>query len=190
MSGFQYTEQERTQIAEFAPNLSVADWKELESLASSCPVLLRRARVARIEQTSAKLADLLETLSPRPDRSVWSREISQALTSLHKLRDWMSVPGPIRQGSNRARPHDLDAYLHRFVRFYASRIGYPGKAPTSPCARFVISAAGPPLGYTLTPGSVSNLIRSRVHTLFGLDLTTSSPELGSAPGMSRLFVEH
>jgi hypothetical protein len=178
MSGFQYTEQERTAIAKIAPQLSDADWKELESLASICPVLLPRARVARIKQTSAKLADLLETLSPRPDRSVWSCEISQVLVSLHGLRNWMRVPSPTRKRSNRARPDDLDEYLHRFVRFYASRIGYPGKAPTSPCVRFVISTAGPPLGYILTPGSVSDLIRSRVHTLIGLDFTTGSPELG------------
>jgi hypothetical protein len=179
MGGFQYTEQERTAIAEIAPKLSDADWKELESLASTCPVLLPRARVARIKQTSGKLADLLETLSLRPDRSVWSREISQVLVSLHGLRNWMRVPGPTRKKSNRARPGDLDEYLHRFVRFYASRIGYPGKAPTSPCVRFVISAAGPHLGDTLTPGSVSDLIRSRVHTLIALDLTTGSPEFGT-----------
>jgi hypothetical protein len=178
MREFRYTEQERAQIAECAPRLTEVDWTELESLASTCPVLLPRARVARIEQTSAKLADLLETLSPRSDRSVWSREISQVLVSLHELKNWMRVPGPTRKKGNRARPDDLDAYLHRFVRFYASRIGYPGKAPTSPCVRFVISAAGPPLGNTLTPGSVSNLIRSRVHTLVAFDLTTASPELG------------
>jgi hypothetical protein len=178
MGEFRYTEQERTAIAEIAPNLSATDWKELESLASTCPVLLLRARVARIKQTSARLADLLETLSPWPDRSVWSREISQVLVSLHGLRNWVRVPGSTRKKSNRARSDDLDEYLNRFVRFYASRIGYPGKAPTSPCVRFVIRAAGPPLGCALTPGSVSDLIRSRVHTLIALDLTTGSPEFG------------
>ena len=85
MREFRYTQQERTAIAEFAPNLSEADCKELESLASTCPVLLPRARVAGIKQTSAKLANLLETLSPRPDRCVWSREISQVLVSLQTL---------------------------------------------------------------------------------------------------------
>jgi hypothetical protein len=178
MGEFRYTEQERTQIAEFAPQLSDADWKELESLASTWPVLLPGARVARIKQTSAKLAHLLETLSPRPDRCVWSREISQVLVPLQTLKNWASVPDPTRKKSNRARPSDLNEYLNRFVRFYASRIGYPGKAPTSPCVRFVIHAAGPPLGCTLTPGSVSDLIRSRVHTLIALDLTTGSPEFG------------
>jgi hypothetical protein len=43
MGEFRYTEQERTAIAEIAPNLSATDWKELESLASTCPVLLLRA---------------------------------------------------------------------------------------------------------------------------------------------------
>jgi hypothetical protein len=178
MGEFRYTEQERADIAEIAPKLSDADWKELEFLASTCPVLLPRARVARIEQTSVKLAHLLETLSPEPDRCLWSREISQVLVSLHGLRDWARVPGPSRKKSNRARPDDLDEYLNRFVRFYASRIGYPGKAPTSPCVQFVISAAGPPLGDTLTPGSVSDLIRNRVHTLIPLDLTTGSAQFG------------
>ena len=56
MGEFRYTQQERTQIAEFAPKLSDADWKELEFLASTSPVPLPRARVARIKQTSAKLA--------------------------------------------------------------------------------------------------------------------------------------
>jgi hypothetical protein len=181
MGEFRYTEQERGQIAEFVPELGDADWLELESLASTCPVLLPRATVARIKQASKKLALLLETLSPRADRSIWSREISQVLVSLHGLRNWVSVPGPTKtkKKSNRARPSDLDEYLYRFVRFYASRIGYPGKAPTSPCARFVIRAAGPPLGCTLTPGSVSDLIRSRVHTLIAFDLTTGSPEFGT-----------
>jgi hypothetical protein len=178
MGEFRYTEQERTQIAEFAPNLSEADWKELESLASTSPVLLPRASVARIKQTSAKLANLLEALSPRPDRCVWSHEISWVLVSLHALRNWARVPGPTKKKSNRARPDDLDEYLNRFVRFYASRIGYPGKAPTSPCVRFVIIAAEPALEDTLTPGSVSDLIRTRVHTLIALDLTTASPEFG------------
>jgi len=179
MGEFRYTEQERGQIAEFAPELGDADWLELESLASTCPVLHPRARVARIKQASKKLALLLETLSPRADRSVWSREISQVRVSLHELTNWMRVPGPTKKKSNRARPDDLDEYLNRFVRFYASRIGYPGKAPTSPCVHFVTSAAGPPLGYALPPGSVSDLIRSRVHTLIGLDLTTGSPEFGT-----------
>jgi hypothetical protein len=62
MGGFRYTEQERTAIAEIAPKLSATDWQELESLAGTCPVLLPRAKVARIKQTSAKLSDLLETL--------------------------------------------------------------------------------------------------------------------------------
>jgi hypothetical protein len=180
MGAFPYTEQERTDIAEFAPKLSDADWKELESLASTCPVLLPRARVARIKQTSAKLAHLLQTLSPASDRSLWSPEISRVMVSLHALRNWMRVPDPTRKKSNRARPGDLDEYLYRFVRFYASRIGYPGKAPTSPCVRFVIRAAGPPLGHTLPPGSVSDLIRARVHTLIALDVTTGSPEFGRA----------
>lgn len=178
MAAFQYTQRERARIAKFAPKLSDADWKELESLASTCPVLLPRARVARIKQTSAKLAHLLETLSPRRDRCLWSREISGVLVSLQALGDWARVPGPTRKKSNRARPDDLDEYLNRFVGFYASRIGYPGKAPTSPCVQFVISAAGPPLGNTLSPGSVSDLIRSRVHTLIPLGLTTGSPEFG------------
>jgi hypothetical protein len=177
MGAFRYTEQERADIAEFAPKLSDADWKELESLTSTCPVLLPRASVTRIKQISEKLADLLETLSPRPDRCLWSPEISRVLVSLQELNR-MRVPGPTRKKSNRARPGDLDEYLHRFVRFYASRIGYPGKAPTSPCVRFVIRAAGPPLGCTLAPGSVSDLIRSRVHTLIALDLSTGSPEFG------------
>jgi len=82
MGEFQYTEQERTDIAKLAPNLNDADWKELGSLASNCPVLLPRARMARIKQTSDKLAHLLETLSPRSDLCVWSREISQVLVSL------------------------------------------------------------------------------------------------------------
>jgi hypothetical protein len=178
MSAFRYTEQERTAVADIAPNLSDADRKELESLASTCPVLIPRAMVARIKQTSAKLAHLLETLSPRRDRCVWSREISQVLVPLQTLKNWPRVTGSTRKKSNRARPGDLDEYLYRFVRFYASRIGYPGKAPTSPCVRFVIRAAGPPLGHTLTPGSVSDLIRTRVHTLIALDLTTASPEFG------------
>jgi hypothetical protein len=178
MGAFRYTEQERADIAEFAPKLSDADWKELEFLASTCPVLLPRARLTRIKQTSAKLVHLLETLSPRPDRCLWSREISRVLVSLHALRNWERISGPTRKKSNRARPDDLDEYLNRFVRFYASRISYPGKAPTSPCVRFVISSAGPPLGDTLTPGSVSDLIRTRVHTLIALELTTGSPDFG------------
>jgi hypothetical protein len=178
MAAFRYTQRERTDIAEFAPNLSDADWEELESLAGTCPVLLPRARVTRIKQTSAKLAHLLETLSTRRDRCLWSREISGVLVSLQALGDWARVPGPARKKSNRARPDDLDEYLNRFVGFYTSRIGYPGKAPTSPCVQFVISAAGPPLGNTLSPGSVSDLIRSRVHTLIPLGLTTGSPEFG------------
>jgi hypothetical protein len=179
MAAFQYTQRERARIAKFAPKLSDADWKELEFLASTCPVLLPRASVTRIKQTSAKLAHLLETLSPRPDLCcLWSREISGVLVSLQALGDWARVPGPARKKSNRARPDDLDEYLNRFVGFYTSRIGYPGKAPTSPCVQFVISAAGPPLGNTLSPGSVSDLIRSRVHTLIPLGLTTGSPEFG------------
>ena len=178
MREFRYTEQERTAIAEIAPNLSEADCKELESVASTCPVLLPRAKVARIEQTSAKLANLLKALSPRPGRSFWSRELSQVLGSLQTLRNWTSVPGPSRERSNRARPHDLDEYLNRFVRFYASRIGHPGKAPSSPCVRFVIIAAGPPLEGMLTSGSVSDLIRTRVHTLKALGLEAGSPEFG------------
>ncbi len=178
MSAFRYTEQERTAIADIAPNLSDADWKELEVLASSCPVLVKKTKVASIKQKSAKLAHLLQTLSPASDRSLWSPEISRVLISLHALENWVKATGPKRKKSNRARPDDLDEYLNRFVRFYASRIGYPGKAPTSPCVRFIISAAAPPLGHKLTPGSVSDLIRTRVHTLIALDLTTGSPEFG------------
>jgi hypothetical protein len=177
MGEFRYTEQERTQIAELAPKLSDADWKELESLASTCPVLIPRAMVARIKQTSAKLAHLLQTLSPASDRSQ-SPKISRVLVSLHALENWLKVSGPRRKKSNRARPDDLDEYLNRFVRFYASRIGYPGKAPTSPCVRFIIAAAGPPLGGILTSGSVSDLIRTRVHTLKALGLEAGSPEFG------------
>jgi hypothetical protein len=178
MSAFRYTEQERTAVADIAPNLSDADWKELEVLASRCPVLVKKTKVVSIKQQSAKLAHLLQTLSPASDRSVWSPEISRVLVSLHALGNWLKVSGPTRKKSNRARPDDLDEYLNRFVRFYASRIGHPGKAPTSRCVRFIISAAGPPLGGILTSGSVSDLIRTRVHTLKALGPEAGSPEFG------------
>ena len=165
MGAFRYTEQERTDIAEIAPNLCDKDWVELEVLGSTCPVLVQKTKIIRIKQQSAELVQSLQTLSAASDRSVWSPEISRVLVSLHGLENWARVPGPTRKKSNRARPDDLDEYLYRFVRLYANRIGYPGKAPTSPCVRFIISAAGPPLGSILTSGSVSDLIRTRVHTL-------------------------
>ena len=70
----------------------------------------------------------------------------------------------------------------RFVLFYTSRGAHAGKDPGSPCVRFVVAAAAPPLraaGFETKPGTISNLIRDRAdsfHSLGALSLDVHGPE--------------
>jgi hypothetical protein len=176
---FQYSAQERELIALTAPaKLHGADWRTLEQIAATCPSAIStmpNKTLAAIEQASKKLARLLETASPAPDRyCIWSPGISALLKLIREQPFRASTLGhrkSISKRSNRARPDILDDFLMRFVLFYTSRGAHAGKDPESPCVRFVVAAAAPALraaGFETKPGTISNLIRARAHTFHSL----------------------
>ena len=141
-----------------------------------------------IEQASKKFASLIEKASPQPDSyCIWSPEISALLKSIREQPFRASTNGrrkSIGKRSNRARADILDDFLMRFVLFYTSRGAHAGKDPESPCVRFVVAAAAPPLraaGFETKPGTISNLIRARAHTFDALNASSfdaGGPELG------------
>ena len=176
---FQYSAQEREAIATAAPaKLDAADWRALEQIAASCPSaisVMPNKKLVVIEQASKKLAGLVETASPAPERHcIWSPEISALLKSIREQPFRASTNGrrkSIGKRSNRARADILDDFLMRFVLFYTSRGGHAGKDPESPCVRFVVATAAPALraaGFETKPGTISNLIRARAHTFDAL----------------------
>jgi len=191
-SVFQYSTQDRKSVEITAPaKLNGADWRTLEQIAATCPSAISampNKKLIAIEQTSRKLAGLLEEASPAPDRyCIWSPEISALLKLIRELPFRASAKGQRKstlKRSNRARYDVFDNFLMKFVLFYISRGGHAGKAPGSPCARFVIAAATPPLraaGFEVRPGAISNLIRARAHTFHGVtaaSINLGAPEFG------------
>jgi hypothetical protein len=188
--GFRYSAQHRESIATAAPSVfSEADWHALEQLAALCPTpVIPNKKLAAIEKASKKLAGLLASVSPAPNRyCVWSPGISALLKLIREQPFRVPAKGQRKstsKRSNRARPDVLDNFLMKFVLFYASRGQHAGKDPDSPCVRFVIAAAAPALqaaGFETKPGMISNLIRARAHTfnnLSAVSLETGGPELG------------
>jgi hypothetical protein len=188
--GFRYSAQQRNSIATAAPSaFSAADWQALEQLAALCPMpVIPNKKLAAIEKASKKLAGLLATVSPAPNRfCVWSPAISTLLKLIREQPFRVPAKGQRKstlKRSNRARPDVLDDFLMKFVLFYASRGQHPGKDPDSPCVRFVLAAATPALqaaGFETKPGMISNLIRARVHTfnnLSAVSIEAGGPELG------------
>jgi hypothetical protein len=140
-------------------------------------------KLTAIEQTTTKHAKLVEEASPAPDiYCIWSPEISALLKSIYEQPFRKGQRKSLAKRSNRARPDILDEFLMRFVLFYTSRGGHAGKHPESPCVRFVVAAAAPPLraaGFETKPGTISNLIRDRAdsfHSLTALSLDADGPE--------------
>jgi hypothetical protein len=188
--GFRYSAQQRKSIETAAPSVfSETDWQALEQLSALCPMpVIPNKKLATIEKASKKLARLLATVSPAPNRfCVWSPEISTLLKLFREQPFRVPAKGQRKstlKRSNRARPDVLDNFLMRFVHFYASRGQHVGKDPNSPCVRFVIAAAAPALqaaGFETKPGMISNLIRARAHTfnnLSAVSFETGGPELG------------
>jgi hypothetical protein len=188
--GFRYSAQQRESIANTAPSvLSEADWLALEKVAALCPMpVIPNKKLAAIEKTSKRLAGLLVTVSPAPNRyCVWSPGISALLKLIREQPFRVPAKGQRKstsKRSNRARPDVLDNFLMKFVLFYASRGGHAGKDPDSPCVRFVIAAAAPALqavGFETKPGMISNVIRARAHTFDNL----SAGSFGSRPERGR-----
>jgi hypothetical protein len=189
--GFRYSAQQRESIANTAPSvLSEADWLALEKVAALCPMpVIPNKKLAAIEKTSKRLAGLLVTVSPAPNRyCVWSPGISALLKLIREQPFRVPAKGQRKstsKRSNRARPDVLDNFLMKFVLFYASRGGHAGKDPDSPCVRFVIAAAAPALqavGFETKPGMISNVIRARAHTfdnLSAVSFEAGGPEIGS-----------
>jgi hypothetical protein len=106
------------------------------------------------------------------------------LKSLQELQSWarsQQRPKSKRKRSNRARPDALDVYLAQLVQFFLRFGGRAGRAPSSPCARFVVAAASPAVATMyfkkLKPDAISNLIRSRFW-LLGQDFANRRPEFG------------
>jgi hypothetical protein len=188
--GFRYSAQDRESIATAAPSVfSEADWHALEQLAALCPMpVIPNKKLAAIEKASKKLAGLLATVSPAPNRyCVWSPGISALLKLIREQPFLVPAKGQRKstsKRSNRARPDVLDNFLMKFVLFYASRGQHAGKDPDSPCVRFVLAAAAPALqaaGFETKPGMISNLIRARAHTfnnLSAVSIEAGGPELG------------
>jgi hypothetical protein len=186
--GFRYSAQQRKSIETAAPSVfSETDWQALEQLSALCPMpVIPNKKLAAIEKASKKLAGLLATVSPAPNRfSVWSPEISTLLKLIREQPFRVPAEGQRKSTLKRsARPDVLDNFLMRFVHFYASRGQHVGKDPNSPCVRFVIAAAAPALqaaGFETKPGMISNLIRARAHTfnnLSAVSFETGGPELG------------
>ena len=183
--GFRYSAQQRKSIETAAPSVfSETDLQALEQLSALCPMpVIPNKKLAAIEKASKKLAGLLATVSPAPNRfCVWSPEISTLLKLIREQPFRVPAKGQRKstsKRSNRARPDVLDNFLMRFVLFYASRGQHAGKDPNSPCVRFVIAAAAPALqaaGFETKPGMISNLIRARAHTFN--NLTAVSIETG------------
>jgi hypothetical protein len=183
--GFRYSAQQRKSIETAAPAVfSETDLQALEQLSALCPMpVIPNKKLAAIEKASKKLAGLLATVSPAPNRfCVWSPEISTLLKLIREQPFRVPAKGQRKstlKRSNRARPDVLDNFLMRFVLFYASRGQHAGKDPNSPCVRFVIAAAAPALqaaGFETKPGMISNLIRARAHTFN--NLTAVSIETG------------
>jgi hypothetical protein len=117
-------------------------------------------------------------LPPKIRLPVWLQDLDELLT-------WAQAqprPKSDRKRSNRARPDALDGYLALLVQFFMRRGGYPGKARSSPCVKFVVAAASPVLStmyFTkLKPGAISNLIRSRIW-LMGQDFASLRTEVGA-----------
>jgi hypothetical protein len=154
-----------------------------------CPMpVIPNKKLAAIEKASKKLAGLLATVSPAPNRfCVWSPAISTLLKLIREQPFRVPAKGQRKstlKRSNRARPDVLDNFLMRFVLFYTSRGQHAGKDPDSPCVRFVIAAAAPALqaaGFETKPGMISNLIRARAHTfnnLTAVSFEAGGPEVG------------
>jgi hypothetical protein len=192
-SAFQYSAEERDSIAIAAPaKLNDADWCALQQIAATCPSAISAfsiKKLAPIEQASKKVGQLLEKASLAPDRyCIWSPDISALLKLICEQPFHAPTKGQWKsksKRSNRARPDVLDDFLMRFVLFYSSRGGHAGKDPKSPCARFVIAAAGPALraaGFEARRGTISNLIRARAHTFRGL---TAVPVNVGGPEISK-----
>jgi hypothetical protein len=128
--GFRYSAQQRESIANTAPSvLSEADWLALEKVAALCPMpVIPYKKLAAIEKTSKRLAGLLVTVSPAPNRyCVWSPGISALLKLIREQPFRVPAKGQRKstsKRSNRARPDVLDNFLMKFVLFYASRGGH------------------------------------------------------------------
>jgi hypothetical protein len=190
-SAFQYSAEERDSIAIAAPaKLNDADWCALQQIAATCPSAISAFPIkksAAIEQASKQFGQLLEKASLAPDRyCIWSPDISALLKLICEQPFHAPTKGQWKstsKRSNRARPDVLDDFLMRFVLFYSSCGGHAGKDPKSPCAPFVIAAAGPALraaGFEARRGTISNLIRSRAHTFRGLNavpVNVGGPEI-------------
>lgn len=183
MSSFRYAEDQRADIVALAPRkLTDKDWEILEGLAVDYRKALPpmpASKALQIGRTAQKLAQQLKTLLVPDNPNRWP-EIPAALNSLEALQAWVKPylsPKSQRKKSNRARPDILDRYLVLLVMFFQSCGGHPGKAPSSPCARFVIAATTPVLD-DLTPGAIAGLIRSRLW-LLAVDLETAPPQIGA-----------
>jgi hypothetical protein len=188
--GFCYTTDERAVInACTRRELNDGDWLYIQTIAADylCDcfqITLSNRRATQIENLARKLEWLLKDLSPaRGGSCLWSPKISVWLKSLGELQAWAKVqlrPKSQRKRSNRARPDALDGYLAQLVQFFMRCGGHAGKAPSSPCADFVVATASPVLAMThfeLGRNAISNLIRSRVW-LLGQDFSNSPPEIG------------
>jgi hypothetical protein len=185
--GFLYAADERAAISTCAPKeLSKDEWRYLEEIAAayqngSFETILDKGSAIRIEKTARKLELQLQAVPPG---KAWPRELSVWLKVLSEIQAWakpQQLPKSQRKQSNRARPDAVDGYLAQLVQFYIKLGGRAGKAPSSPCALFVVAAASPVLARTyfeLAPNAISHLIRSRVW-LLGQDFATRRPQVGT-----------
>ena len=194
---FVYAADERVSISGCA-DLSDDDWRYLETIAAEYlgkyfRQLLTKRRASQLEDATRKLELQIQGLSPAATDAengwcLWSPNVSVLLKFLSEIKVYANSqlkPKNKRKQSNRARHDDLDAYLALLVLRFMQLGGKPGRAPSSPCAKFVDAAASPVLVMThfeLDKNAISNLIRSRVWFV-AEDFSAPRPEVGK-PNLS------